>query len=183
MHSEDQQENLGKSTRVLPSLTTDLQNPKQLHNPCWTPPPYGWIKVNSDAATTTSSPAIATVARNSTGMVFMVNSYVVVQNASLEGWSQVIFESDSKECIDPLSSNLPSDWTISNVISNISTLVESFNRFSFSWVRRSGNSATPVAAKLSLNSSMSLSFNNDKLPSAHYKFVCLADSHLVPLSF
>ena len=145
LHSEDQQENLGKSTRVLPSLTADLQNPKQLHNPCWTPPPHGWIKVNADAATATSSPAIAAVARNSTGMVVIVNSHVVVQNASLEGWSQVIFESDSKECIDPVSSNLPSDWTISNVISNISTLVESFNRFSFSWVRRSGNSTAPVA--------------------------------------
>ncbi|XP_065616390.1 uncharacterized protein LOC136061897 [Quercus suber] len=32
LHSEVQQENLGKSTRVLPSLTADLQNPKQLHN-------------------------------------------------------------------------------------------------------------------------------------------------------
>ena len=183
MHSEVQQENLVKSTRVLPSLTADLHNPKQLHNPCWTLPPHGWIKVNSDAATATSSTAIAAVARNSTGMVVMVNSHVVVQNASLEGWSQVIFESDSKECIDPLPSNLPSDWTISNVISNISTLVESFNRFSFSWVRRSGNSAAHVAAKLSLNSSISLSFNNDKLPSALSKSVCLADSHLVPLSF
>ena len=159
-----QQENLGKSTRVLPSLTAELQNPKQLHNLCGTPPPHGWIEVNSDAATATSSTATAAVARNSTGMVVMVNSHVVVQNASLEGWSQVIFESDSKECIDPLSSNLPSVWTISNVISNISTLVESFNRFSFSWVRRSGNSAAHVAAKLSLNSGMSLSFNNDKLP-------------------
>nr|POE53926.1 hypothetical protein CFP56_43390 [Quercus suber] len=88
LHSEVQQENLGKSTRVLPSLTADLQNPKQLHNPCWTPPPHGWIKVNSDAATATSSTAIAAVARNSTGMVVMVNSHVVVQNTSLEGWSQ-----------------------------------------------------------------------------------------------
>ena len=183
LHSEDQQENLGKNTRVLPSLTADLQNPKQLHNLCWTPPPHGWIKVNSDAATATSSLAIAAVARNSTGMVIMVNSHVVVQNASLEGWSQVIFESDSKECIDPLSSNLPFDWTISNVISNISTLVESFNRFSFSWVRRLGNSAAHVAAKLSVNSSMSLSFNNDKLPSALCKFVCLADIILYPFLF
>lgn len=183
LHSKVQQENLGKSTRVLPSLTADLQNPKQLHNPSWTPPPHGWIEVNSDAATATSSTAIAAVARNSTGMVVMVNSHVVVQNASLEGWFQVIFESDSKECIYPLSSNLPSDWTISNVISNISTLVESFNRFSFSWIRRSGNSAAHAAAKLSLNSSKSLRFNNDKLPSALYKSVCLADSHLVPLSF
>ena len=179
MHSEVQQENLVKNTRVLPSLTADLQNPKQLHNPCWTLPPHGWIKVNSDAATATSSTAIAAVARNSTGMVVMVNSHVFVQNASLEGWSQVIFESDSKECIDPVSSNLPSDWTISN----ISTLVESFNRFSFFWVRRSGTSAAHVAAKLSLNSSMSLSFNNDKLPSALCKFVCLADIILYPFLF
>ena len=84
LHSEDQQENIGKSIRVLPSLTADLQNPKQLHNLCWTPPPHGWIKVNSDAATATSSPAIAAVARNSTGMVVMVNSLVVVQNAPLK---------------------------------------------------------------------------------------------------
>ena len=102
LHSEVQQENLGKSTRVLPSLTADLQNPKQLHNPCWTPPPHVWIKLNSVAATATSSTAIAAVPRNSTGMVVMVNSHVVLQNASLEGWSQVIFESDSKECIDPV---------------------------------------------------------------------------------
>ncbi|KAL0007737.1 hypothetical protein SO802_009239 [Lithocarpus litseifolius] len=45
----------------------------------------------------------------------------------------------------------------------------------FPWVRRSGNSATHVAAKLSLNSSMSLSFNNDKLPSALSKSYLVAE--------
>nr|POE99699.1 hypothetical protein CFP56_56396 [Quercus suber] len=75
LHSEVQQENLGKSTRVLPSLIAYLQNPEQLHNPCWTPPPYDWIKVKYDAAPATSSTTIAVVARNSTGMVVTVNSH------------------------------------------------------------------------------------------------------------
>lgn len=57
---------------------------------------------------------------------------------------------DSKECIDPLSFDIPPDWTISN----ISTLFESFYRCSFSWVRRLGNSTVNVVVRLSFKSNM-----------------------------
>ena len=74
-----------------------------------------------------------------------------VQKATLEGWSHVIFKSDSKECIDPVISALSLDQSISN----ISSLAESFSKCSFSWVRRLENYVAYNADKIFLNSMIS----------------------------
>lgn len=70
-----------------------------------------------------------------------------------ERWRQVIFESDSKICIDALSStNAVTHWTIQATITNCLSVTESIAECSFVWIKRNCNSAAHEAARLALNS-------------------------------
>ena len=89
----------------------------------------------------------------------------VIQIAASKQWSYVIFEGDSKVCFEPLiARDLPSDWSISNIICTIISIFESCLHFSFRWVKRACNSVAHTAAKLTMRSNMSFYFNNDNLP-------------------
>ena len=86
-----------------------------------------------------------------------------VQIAASEQWSYVLFEGDSKGCLDPLiSKGLPPDWSISNVISNIINICESCLSFSFHWIK-------PVCATLWL-------IQQQRLP---YAPICLFVSMMI----
>ena len=146
----------------------------------WEPPPRGSIKINIDAAVLDSVTALAGIARDSDGKVMKVWAklhekcsplqaeatalLLVVQIAASKQWSYVIFEGDSKVCFEPLiSRDLPSDWSISNIICNIISVSDSCLRFSFQWVKRVCNSVAHTAAKLAIRSNVSFYFNNDNL--------------------
>lgn len=76
---------------------------------------------------------------------------------------------------------LPS-WSISNIISNVLSLVVSFTFCSFVWFIRSCNAVAHVAAKYALGSSLSFCFYKDDLPVALLS-VCEADIPLPCLLF
>ena len=100
-----------------------------------------------------------------------------VQLASREKWSHVIFDVDSKVCIDAiLDCTGNSTWSISHIISDISWLALSFTSFSFNWVKRSGNSAVHTVAKFALDSTMSCFFTLVNLPPS-IAAVCLEDAN------
>ena len=87
-----------------------------------------------------------------------------VQIAASKQWSYVIFEGDSKVYFEPLiARDLPSDWSISNIICNIISISESYLCFSFRWVKRVCNFVAHTAAKLAIRSNMYFYFNNDNL--------------------
>ena len=76
-----------------------------------------------------------------------------VQLAKIERWNHVILEGDPKTCFDSLSlPNSSPDWSIYDVISNISSFKESLFRCSFCWVKRDYNSVAHVATKFSIRS-------------------------------
>ena len=100
-----------------------------------------------------------------------------VQLASREEWSHVIFDVDSKVCIDAiLDCTGNSTWSISHFISDISWLALSFTSFSFNWVKRSGNSAVHTVGKFALDSTMSCFFTSVNLPPS-IAAVCLEDAN------
>ncbi|KAL0007081.1 hypothetical protein SO802_008583 [Lithocarpus litseifolius] len=119
----------------------------------WNPPPFGWIKLNTNAAIGEQSNAIAVVARNHIGEVLKVwarssptccplraeASAILwaIQLAKVEKWPHIVIEGDAKNCFDPLSSSPTTpDWTISNTISSIQCLREFFLSCIFNWVKR-----------------------------------------------
>ncbi|KAL0000486.1 hypothetical protein SO802_014267 [Lithocarpus litseifolius] len=159
----------------------------------WTLPPLGWIKVNVDAAFSNSRSALAVVARDYNGNICNIWARTSTQPSSLqaeaeallwatqiakrERWRQVIFESDSKICIDALTStNAVSHWSIQATINNCLSVTESIPECSFVWIRRSCNSAAHEAARLALISKFSFVFNKDNLPPA-LAAICKEDVH------
>ncbi|KAK9999067.1 hypothetical protein SO802_018670 [Lithocarpus litseifolius] len=120
----------------------------------WSPPPPGWIKVNIDAALSSSKASLAVVARDHHGVAIKAWARITnaipplqaeaqallwaVKLAKCEGWSHVMFEGDAKGVFDPLSIGKASpDWSINVVSSDILELAEFFDSFSFVWVKRS----------------------------------------------
>ena len=78
---------------------------------------------------------------------------------------------------DPLSSSPTTpDWSISNNISSILSLKESFFICSFSWVKGECNARAHAAAKLSLSNFQLFCFNNLSIPNV-LKTVCEVDCH------
>ena len=88
-----------------------------------------------------------------------------VHIANQENWSYIILESDSKICIDSLSSSVPDlDWSTSTIFSNLLDLAKCFSVCSFVWTSRTSNFAAHIAAKLAFLNCMIFPFNKDNLP-------------------
>ena len=158
------------------------------------PPPSGCIKLNVDAALSSSKVVVAVVAKECSGFVCGVWVKTIslcsalqaeaeailwaVQIALKEGWSYVSIEGDSKTCMDylsPLKTDM--EWSIRTLISNVAELAKSLVSYSFVWVRRCCNSAAHVAAKFALTSCLSFLFFKDFLPPAILA-VCKEESKL-----
>ena len=88
----------------------------------------------------------------------------VVNLASSERWTNVIFEGNSKDFFDSLFvEGFQPNWSISDIVSNVFNLQRVFPCVSFVWVRRACNFTTHVAAKFTLNTSVSCCFNKESL--------------------
>ena len=76
-----------------------------------------------------------------------------------EFWNHVIFEGDSKICIDAaLDRSGSSVWAIEHLVSDICLFARSFLSCSFVWVNRSCNNAAHTAAKFAFESNVSCVF-------------------------
>ena len=76
-----------------------------------------------------------------------------------ECWNHVIFEGDSKICIDAaLDRSGSSVWAIEHLVSDICLFARSFLSCSFVWVNRSCNNAAHTAAKFAFESNVSCVF-------------------------
>ncbi|KAL0012539.1 hypothetical protein SO802_007647 [Lithocarpus litseifolius] len=160
----------------------------------WIPPPFGWVKLNVDAALNNSSSALAVVARNHLGEVLFIWGsrhhlctpsqaeaaaiLWAVHLAIQEQWMSVIIEGDAQVCFNALSlpDHIP-DWNISTIVSNINSLLSSFVSCKFKWIRRSNNSAAHAAARFALSSLQSFCFNKSNLPHS-LEVVCKGDCSL-----
>ena len=153
------------------------------HQSSWSLPPPDWIKINADAALSTTHASLVVVARDHLGVpikiwarIIKVTSPLVAESEALlwatqlaakEGWNQVIFEGDAKACFDAVNSpDLSPPWAIKTTTDNILSVRSSFMFSTFNWVRRSCNCLAHHVAKFSLCSLSSLFFNKDNLPPA-----------------
>ena len=153
------------------------------HQSSWSPPPPDWIKINVDAALSTTHASLAVVARDHLGVPIKIWARIIkvtspllaeseallwaTQLAAKEGWNQVIFEGDAKACFDAVNSpDLSPPWAIKTTTDNILSVRSSFMFSAFNWVRRSCNCLAHHVAKFSLCSLSSLFFNKDILPPA-----------------
>ena len=74
-------------------------------------------------------------------------AYAAVKKAVEAGLKKVIIEGDAWNVIEPLKDKKSSsEWTIDVILQNILTLCSLFDDFSFSFVKREGNSSTHLLA-------------------------------------
>lgn len=100
-------------TRLLPSTQRCIS-----HDPKWTAPETGYIKLNCDAALHSSFSYISVIVRDWEGNLILAATKKYNSNApeieayamrwalilaKEQGFSKVILEVDSKACLDPLS--------------------------------------------------------------------------------
>lgn len=133
-----------------------------------------WVKINVDAAISTSHACLTAVARDHLGVPIKILARITkvaspllaeseallwaVQLAIREGWNYVIFEGDAKSCFDAVNSpDLPSPWIIRTSTENILALHSSFVFCYFVCGRRACNSAAHEVVKFALNSFSSFS--------------------------
>ncbi|KAL5574920.1 hypothetical protein UlMin_016619 [Ulmus minor] len=141
------------------SYTSILKNPTPpppaaYHT--WSPPPFGWVKINMDATIGTSAATISCVARDSKGDIISwackaipacsplvaeaCAADFVIDFASSSHWSAVNFSGDAKVVMDALSS-LKSNvfWSFSSILENCILKLNSLSFWSFSFAPREAN--------------------------------------------
>uniref|UniRef100_A0A2N9IL60 RNase H type-1 domain-containing protein n=1 Tax=Fagus sylvatica TaxID=28930 RepID=A0A2N9IL60_FAGSY len=157
----------GLELKILEHLQVYQRIPKIDVFPCakWVPPLLHQIKINVDAAWSSSKAAIAAVARDQHGLVLKAwaiqldasDSLVAettairwaLELASLEKFRDIIIESDAKPCIDALLGDpQESLWKISSVCFDIHRLALKFVSCSFVWAKREANEVAHELAKL-----------------------------------
>ena len=133
---------------IVNVFSSATQPPKELSSKIWSPPPFGCIKLNVNAATRSLGFALAVVARNHLGEVLSIwakkyhsSSPAIAKAKSLywainlvvkEGWKSMIFEGDAKNCFDPLiNPDLSPKWFTHNIIYNICSLAVAFDSVNF----------------------------------------------------
>ena len=163
--------------------------PKAIHRrsalsltPAGLPSPQDWIRVNMDAAVSTSLTALAAIARDHAGKVIHVQTKMhkpcfplqteasallwAVQQSSLKRLAPCHLQKWLQRMHWPTLLVCVSRLVHYHCLSNVLIIAFSFNRCSLSWVRRSGNSAAHIAARITMNSNLPLCLNNDNLPVA-----------------
>ena len=96
---------------------------KQQNLARWSPPPPCYIKLNTNVALSSTRTALAVIAKDSNGSICNIWTKLLSQRSPLqakakallwaahianqENWSYIFLESDSKICIDSLSSSIP----------------------------------------------------------------------------
>ena len=156
----------GMELRILEHLQVFQQIPKPnvLYCVKWVPPPLHLIKINVDAAWNPSKASIAVVARDHRGFVLKAWSkqldaadlmiveataiWWALELAILEGFQDIIIESDAKACIDALLGN-PQEtlWKINNMCFDIKILALKFIACDFVWAKRGANEVAHELAK------------------------------------
>ncbi|XP_023884279.1 uncharacterized protein LOC111996524 [Quercus suber] len=174
---------LKEASLVLDVCAPSVPNPDPSPGLSWAPPPLGWIKINTDAALSSSKVSLAVLARDHNGVPIKAWARIsknlspiqaeaeallwAVKLAKRESWSHIIFEGDAKGVFDSLTSKrVPPDWSIRAAVTDILALSEDFQVSSFNWVKRTCNSAAHSTAKFALNFNVSCFFNKENLPPA-----------------
>ena len=135
----------------------------------WTPPPSGWIKLNTDAALPHNGCAgLGWVARDSNGIIVGMGMKRLCAPRSLDlgeaeamgfallcapeaRWRYVICESDALSLISRLHSGSQGRAPSDLVLDNIRNLVSSFSSLLPSHVNRVGNTVAHFVASLPPN--------------------------------
>ncbi|XP_012857002.1 PREDICTED: uncharacterized protein LOC105976270 [Erythranthe guttata] len=151
-----------KSNQIRPNPSLQLIHPTE-----WKPPEMGVLKINFDVAIRRGEPklAVAAVARNHERIcvgwkVVLIDGNLnpvegeamaalhAIMLASMNGWNEVIFEGDSLQVIQALRAGGGDMLPFGAIIDECIYLANVFTSFSFSFVKRSGNSLAHALAHL-----------------------------------
>jgi ribonuclease HI len=163
----------------------------------WIHPIPEYIKFNTDAAVGLSSSSIAVVARNWRGEVVLalskrVNTTIPLQAeaeallwadhiAAELGAEEVIFESDSKVCIDELNIvNVLNHWRIRNRLHTFLLISNNHPLWSCNWAPRVANGVAHFLARWSLQNRFWGTFVFELSPPS-FSAAVLKDSIHVPI--
>ena len=147
----------------------------------WKVPAVGTIKLNFDATCSMDIAAISVVARNNHGHIIKAWAKLIaakdpavaeasainwaMEQAECENYKSISVESDSKLCIDALSSPIAEClWKIHAQTSLSLDLASHFNLCTFLWARRDANQVAHVLAKVALSLCHPLCCNSVSLP-------------------
>ncbi|KAH9327128.1 hypothetical protein KI387_007306, partial [Taxus chinensis] len=133
---------------------------------CWTPPPRGWKKLNTDGASKgnpgkfgggvilhcSSGYIVAASAHNfNFGSNHQAEALAILKGLEMAiklGDDPLQVESDSLNIIKLLQSNDPGHWSIRNIITDIRIMQRSFRQVQFQHVLREGNKAADLLANI-----------------------------------
>ncbi|KAM6574657.1 hypothetical protein CsatA_022984 [Cannabis sativa] len=134
---------------------------------CWLPPPPGWLMCNTDISLGNNDAVGAAIFRNDKGQTIKIHTFqcyyrdslagemfALVKGAELAssmGYSNVIFQSDSKNAIDALQSNRSSTSTqhhnIQSLLERFHCAAASLNLWEANWIQRNCNGVAHEAAR------------------------------------
>ncbi|RYR68791.1 hypothetical protein Ahy_A03g015257 [Arachis hypogaea] len=133
----------------------------------WRPPPYSWLKINSDAlfSSGTKSGATASVIKDHTEKILGGSASVIQANSSLSAEAQavreavilaenlniqnVIIETDSLQLVQTLKTRI-TIWDIDPIIQDIIDIQKRLPNCGFTWTPREGNRLAHSIAALKL---------------------------------
>ncbi|KAL5560975.1 hypothetical protein UlMin_030722 [Ulmus minor] len=135
------------------SLAWSSHNPAlAIHSSVWLPPPDGWMKINFDAAASSSSAKVGAVARDHEGSILCSRTLLLppfsplfaeakacllaVLLAKDHGWRFCIFEGNAKMVIDACCSSNSCPWEIRPIVRDILDLAYLFIAWDFCFVHR-----------------------------------------------
>ena len=131
---------------MLDVCSPSIPNPYPSPLLSWPPPPPGWIKINIDAALSSSKVSLAVLTRDHNEVSIKAWARIsknlspiqveakallwAVKLAKREPWYCIIFEGDAKGVFDSLiSKKAPPTWTICAAIIDTLALSEDFQVF------------------------------------------------------
>jgi len=132
----------------------------------WLPPPPGWIKINSNAATITKArTGLGWVARDHEGRILEVGvkrlktqmsaeiaeaaaARWAIQCASERSWDRLIIESDAKGLISKLHSGCKGRAYVDLLVDDIRSFLPCFRFLYASHVKRLGNTVAHFVARM-----------------------------------